>query len=362
MPKVSNSNGTIARNSKKPITIATTMPTQFYNREDKLMWLDWALKDTACDLFVTSQEYFGGHYIMKDDLHMTRQWMVDNVGALAKKHKKCLAVGACVKRDEDRGAMEDFMYFDSQGTLLGYHSKFALPSYDDCRTGGHGQLWPETNFNRRVTPIAIPELRLRVGTIFCWEVSSQTLWPAYSLSGVNLITHPIKFCPKGWLQNKVMSDGKKHIVGFGHAPKSNIWADRLIFASRHQVMCPIAISCNSWDLGKDMLALVGHVDELKKNTDLHEVPSLGGRHYIHTFQMLPEFYEGLDHMHSAGAFANHVGSADDFSRLGEWIMSAKIRRLESHLIGGTAAMECVLKSSANRRQKNSTIKRAFGKK
>lgn len=357
MPKVNNSNGRVP---KPPITIATSMPVQFYDRTAKLKWLDLALRNTDCDLFVTSQEYFGGHYIMKQDLHMTRQWMDENIGAIAARHKKHLAIGACEKNDDSTGAMEAFIYYDNNGTRLGTHYKFALPAYDDCRTKGHGALWPETNFQRRATPIELPRLRLRVGTIFCWECHCQTIWPMYSLQGVNLITHPIKFSPRGWLINKVLNDGKKHIVDFGYAPKSDIWRDRLIFASRHQVMCPIAVSCNSWDLGPDKMAMVGHVDEIKGSTDLRDVPSQGNHQYIHTFQMVPELYTGLDHMHSAGSFADHVGSADDYSRLGQWTMHAKVRRIESHLISGTTAMECMLKAAASNRRKKSIDKRALG--
>ncbi len=189
---------------------------------------------------------------------------------------------------------------------------------------------------------------------------SQSLWPSYSLAGVNLVTHPIKFAPRGWLKNKVLEDGKKHIVGFGNAPKSQMWVDRLIMAGRHQVMCPIAVSCNSWNLGPKMLALTGHVDEMKKTTQLIDVPSDGDKETIHTFQMLPEFYEGLDHHHSAGAFVAHVGSIDGYSEMGEHTMHGKIRRLEAHLLGGTTHLDCVMKSAGLARQKKSSPQRAFG--
>lgn len=356
MPAIPNNNG-----PKKPITIATCMPTQQYDRQSKLDWLDQALADTDCDLFITPQEYVGGHRIMPKDLHIDRDWLVEQVGRLAIKHDKHIAIGACCKTP-DSGATEDMLYIDNDGQLLGWHSKFALPAYDDVRAGGHGQLWPETNYTRRATPIDLPRLRLRVGTIFCWECNSQTLWPAYSMARCNLITHPIKFAPRGWLKNQVLSDGKKHIVGFGNAPKSQIWIDRLVMASRHQVLCPIAVSCNSWNLGDKFMALVGHVDELKKTTHLMDVPSLADHQVIHSFQMLPEWYEGIDHHHSAGAFKAHVGSVEGFSELGEWTMAGKVRRLEAQLIGGTTKLDCQLKATAISRQKKSSVDRVFGKK
>lgn len=355
MPNILN-NGTT---KKRPIKVACCMPQQHYGLTDKLHWLRSALERTECDLFLTPQEYLGGHYIMKDALHVERDWLFENIGRMARVFDRCIGVGACVKTASS-GAIEDYWYFSSRGEPLGKHSKFALPSYDDARTGGHGNLWPETNYKARVTPIAIPELRLLVGTIFCWEIFSQTILPAYSLARTNLVVHPIKFAPRGWLKNKKLSDGKLHIVDFGNAPKSQIWLDRLIFASRHQVMCPIAISCNSWNLGDKFMALTGHVDELRKSTQLIDVPALGNTEHIHTFEMLPEFYEGLDHHHSGGAFVAHTGSIDGFSEMGEWTMHGKMRRLESHLMGGTTLLDCQLKAAALSRQKSSSTKRAFG--
>lgn len=344
---------------KTPVTVASCMPKQNYDRQSKLDWLDRALGETECDLFVTPQEWLGGHYIMKTDLHMDRDWIVDVIGKLAVKHNKHVAVGACCKTTTS-GATEDLLYIDNSGALLGYHSKFALPSYDDMKTGGHGQLWPETSYKRRAMPIDMPKLRLRLGTVFCWEVFSQTLWSTYSFARCNLILHVIKFAPRGWLKNKKLEDGFKHIVGFGNAPKSQIWVDRLLMASRHQCMCPIAVSCNSWNLGEKMDALVGHVDEFRGGTELLNLPSIGTTEKIHTFSMLPEYYEGLDHHHSAGAFKAHVGSVEGFSEMGQWTMHGKIRRLEAQLLGDTARMDCILRVAVSSRQKKSTLQRALG--
>lgn len=345
---------------KKPVTVATCMPRQLYDRQSKLDWLDRTLGEIDCDLFQTPQEWLGGHYVMPTDRHMDRDWVVDVVGRLAVKHGKHIAVGACCTSGGG-GATEDLLFIDDEGQLLGYHSKFALPAYDDVRASGHGQLWPETSYTKRIQPVDLPKLRLRVGTIFCWECHSQMLWGAYSLLGCNMIAHVIKFAPRGWLKNQVKEDGLKHIVGFGNAPKSQIWVDRLLMASRHQCLCPIAVSCNSWNLGDKFMALVGHVDEVKKTTELFDVPAVGSGEKIHVFEMLPEWYEGLDHHHSAGAFKAHVGSVEGFSEMGEWTMHGKVRRLESQLIGGTTKLDCILKAAAAGRQKKSSPQRAFGK-
>ncbi len=368
MPKV-GSNGAPTTNGagKKPITIACCVPKQEVTYSKKLDWLKQALSKTKCDFFILPQEFVGGHYVwqlarrtgLEEPLHYLRDKVVEDYGKVAREFGVCLGIGGCLMQ-EGAGAMEEYLYLSSKGELLGLHAKFALPAYDDMRAGGHGRLWPETNYRRRATPVEIPELRLRVGTIFCWECHSQTLWGSYSMAGVTLITHPIKFAPRGWLKNQVLEDGKKHIVDFGNAPKSQIWIDRLLMASRHQVMCPIAVSCNSWNLGPKFMALTGHVDEIKHTTDLLDIPALGDKETIHTFEMLPEAYSALDHMHSAGAFKAHTGSVEGYSEMGEYTMHAKIRRLEAHLLGGTTHLDCTLKGMALTRQKKSSIKRAFG--
>ena len=357
-------NGAETSSAKKPIEIATCMPVQLHQVKEKLEWLNRTLGEIECDLFLTPQEFIGGHYVWQlsgksAPLHVDRDWLVSEAGKLANKHKKHLALGACCKTGKS-GATEDLLYLDDSGSLLGYHSKYALPSYDDQRTGGHGQLWPETSYPKRATPIDIPKLRLRAGTVFCWEVFSQSLWASYSYARCNVIMHPIKFAPRGWLKNRVLGDGLKHIVDFGNAPKSQVWVDRLIMASRHQCFCPVAVSCNSWNLGEKFMALVGHVDEVKRTTNLIDVPSAGSREFIHTFSMLPEYYEGLDHHHSAGAFKAHVGSVEGYSELGEFTMHAKIRRLEAQLLGGSTAMDCVMKCAVKSRQKTGRITMALG--
>ena len=351
----------VSTDTTKPmIKVATCMPEQRYDRQSKLDWLDRTVSETDCDLFCTSQEFVGGHFIMKDDRHIDRDWLIGRVGLIARNNGKHIAIGACCNANGG-GATEDYLYIDDNGQLLGYHSKMALPAYDDVRAGGHGNLWPETNYRERATPIDIPKLRLRAGTVFCWECYNQTLWGAYSLEGCNIICHPIKFAPRGWLINKTYSDGLKHIDDFGHAPKSTMWNERLVAAGKFQCMCPIAVSCNSWDLGPKFMALVGHVDELRGTTTLLDVPSIGTQQKIHVFEMLPEYYEGLDHHHSAGAFKAHTGSVEGFSEMGEWTMATKIRRLEAHLIGGTTKLDCQMKAASAGRQKKSSTGRAFGK-
>ena len=43
--------------NKLPITIATCMPRQDYDIDSKLEWMDQAVAETECDLFLLPQEF-----------------------------------------------------------------------------------------------------------------------------------------------------------------------------------------------------------------------------------------------------------------------------------------------------------------
>ena|SRR5260370_671831 len=70
------------------IRVATCVPLQQSSATDKTKWLNDALAKTDCDLFLLSQEYYGGHYIEPDHLHYEQAWLDDTVGGLAQKHGK----------------------------------------------------------------------------------------------------------------------------------------------------------------------------------------------------------------------------------------------------------------------------------
>lgn len=350
------------------ITVASCVPRQAVTVEAKIDWLRETLKKTPCDLFLLPQEFIGGHYgqILAEqhgeplpDLHVSRSWVEETFGGIARDYHKALGVGACVIDDEDRErGTEDYVYFESDGAMAGYHRKFALPSYDDVRTKGAGRLWPEQVWKVRVTPIELASLGLRVGTVFCWEVFAATLVPFYSLAKTNLLTHPIKFAPRGWLTfdpkaDKKAPDYEKRITGFGHAPKSQEWIARLKMLGRHEALCPIAISCNTWNLGDKFKALTGHVDELLGTTNIVEVGSEQKAEYIHTFTMNPAYYlAGTDNSFSLGAFKEATGSLEGHKALYSLKMHLKMRRLESHLLNDTTRLECFMKAQALRTKRS----------
>ncbi len=352
----------------RTITVASCVPRQTLTIKDKLAWFDAALKKTSCDLFLLPQEFIGGHYVNKLSLatghgppmplHMPQAWVEDTFGKIASKHKTALGVGACVTDPEHpEYGHEDYCYFDHQGTLVGQHRKFALPRYDDYRASGAGRLRPETVWRERATPVKLPSLGLTIGTVFCWEVFALTLVPAYALARTNLLVHPIKFAPRGWLKTQVI-EGEQHIVGFGHAPKSQEWLERLRALGRHEALCPIAISCNTWNLGDKFKALTGHVDEVLGTTEIVEVGSAPDAEVIHTFPMRPEYYgAGTENMFSPGAFKQATGSIDGYGELGPLTMHLKARRLEAYLIQDITRLDCLLKD-IQMRTKPSTLRRA----
>lgn len=339
------------------IRIACCVPRQYHTRKEKLDWLYRAIKDNPCDLFLAPQEYFGGHVAMPDDLHVEEDWLKAKMSLMANELGTAIGVGAAVKHASG-GATEDYLYFDRHGNYCGYHRKFALPAYDDVRANGAGQLWPETNYQARAKLVEIPDLDLKIGTVFCWEVFSLTLWAAYSFAGANLIAHPIKFAPRGWPKLSPAKEGVRRVIAFGNEPKSQLWRDRLILANAHEVFCPIAISCNTWDLGGSFAAMTGHVDEILGTTNVIDVPSDPASEHVHVFKCDPLFYSGIDHSHSAGSFKAFVGTVDNYSKLGPWTMHKKMRRIEAQLIGGTTKLDCILKASTLGRQKKSVQQRA----
>jgi predicted amidohydrolase len=170
-----------------------------------LAWLDEAIAANPCDLFVTSQELFGGGSTREwcrikgfetDDTPVTEEWLAAKVGSIAANHGLHIGVGATVKRGDV--LTEDFLYYDPNGKLLGYHSKDALPTQDSILLNGASGVTPETNFQNAYTPIVIPELGLRVGTVFCWQVFFVDFWNELMRQGCNLVAHPIKFAPRAW--------------------------------------------------------------------------------------------------------------------------------------------------------------------
>lgn len=267
--------------------ISVCVPPHMTTREQKLKWMDQHVRG---DLFLTPQEYFGG-VMMADDMYMRDEWLRDKVGSIARRHCTHIGIGAVVERAYDR-AYEVYMYFDSSGEVVGEHAKLMLPQYDSATRDGATWL-TEGCTSERVRPIALPKLSLRIGTVFCWEVFSQRLWGEYALRNVNLVVHPIKFAP-GAAIDYVQRDGLWHIGSFSECKTEvSTWTRRLRFASEFQVMCPIAVCCNTWAIGEQFTALVGWIDECFGGTSLNPIPCRDFDSALLSYEMHPRLYDTI---------------------------------------------------------------------
>jgi predicted amidohydrolase len=195
---------------------------------EKLAWLDNAIKANPADLWLTSQELFGGGStreicrlkgINTDDVPVTEGWLNDQIGEIARKYNTCIGVGASVRRLDI--ITEDFLYYSRKGKLLGYHSKIALPAQDTVLTNGASNITPETNYEHACRVIEIPELGIRVGTVFCWQVFFVDFWAHLMRQGCSLVVHPIKFAPRAWYDKGTYPQAQLTRIGFKQDPGSD---------------------------------------------------------------------------------------------------------------------------------------------
>jgi hypothetical protein len=295
------------------VRIATSVPRQYWKQAEKLDWLNKAIAQNPCDLFLTSQELFGGGStreicrlkgIDTDDIPVTEEWLNANVGMLAAFHDTHIGIGASVRRGDV--VTEDFLYYSNKGKLIGWHSKVALPAQDSVVTNGASGITPETDFARASKPITIPELGLHVGTVFCWQVFFVDLWTNYFRAGVNLVVHPVKFAPRAWYLKGTDLSGRLTRIGFTQEKSSDDpnsdplgWIRKLKAESEFKQV-PIAVTCNTWDAGAQYLAIVGWVDEVTFKTNLFHLPSTAETEKVvvtdydpSLFDALPTFHRGL---------------------------------------------------------------------
>jgi Carbon-nitrogen hydrolase len=330
------------------VRIATCVPRQYWMQAEKLAWLDKALDENACDLFVSPQEFFGGGSTREmcrragfktDDRPVTEGWLNEHIGDLARKHKTCIGIGASVKRRNK--ITEDFLYYSRKGELLGYHSKLALPAEDSVLLKGASEITPETNYERAFTPIDIPELGIRVGTVFCWQVFFVDFWAHLMRQGCSLVVHPIKFAPRAWYDKGETLEGEKTRIGYkqdkgSDDPSSDAlgWLRKLKYESEFKQL-PIAISCNTWDGGEQYLALVGWVDEVTHKTELFHLPSTAKTEKVVVTEYDPELIDALPKW-SKG---NYGQFKDDYNVVMQKTMMRKSIRSEQRAQDGRTVMK-----------------------
>lgn len=328
------------------VKVATCVPKQYWLQEQKLLWLDQAIAKNPCSIFLLSQEYWGGGScreicrlkgVTTDDVPVTEEWLAANVGPIAKKHSVHIGVGATVNRDGIN--TEDYLFYDSDGLLVGYRSKMALPVQDTILKNGASQVLPETDFDRASSVIELPKLGIRAGVVFCWQVYFNEFWAALSAQKCSLVAHPIKYAPRAWYKKGFNPQGQPARVGFtqesgSDQPESDAlgWIRKLKYESEFKEL-PIAVTCNAWDGGPKFLAMCGFVDEVTKHTELHHPPSVPETDLVTVHEYDPSLYDELDHL-SLAVYSRFKG---DWQALMQGTMRRKAVRIEQRALNGKTA-------------------------
>lgn len=322
------------------IRVGTCVPKQLYTQQAKLDWLSAAIVNHPCDIFLTSQEYFGGGSIREivrakgietDDYPVSQEWLDANVGTIAALLSTAIGVGASVNRD---GVItEDFVYYNKAGVYVGHHSKIALPMQDNVALNGASHITPETEYARAVNPIVMEDLGLRIGTVFCWQVFFVDFWNDLMRAGTNLVVHPIKFAPRAWYKKGQDANGENVRTGFTQNKGSDKadddslgWIRKLMFESEFKQL-PIAVTCNTWAGGEQFLALSGFINEVAHNTTLFHTPSTAEAERVDVFEHKPELFAELATW-SAGSYARFK---DEFQAIAEKTMMRKAIKIENGL-------------------------------
>jgi len=126
-------------------------------------------------------------------------YIEETFGEVARRHQVALGVGACeFARTSRTGARPRTTCISTRtaSTAGSTASSPYLPTMTSIQ--GRRPAVPETDYQRRIKPVDLPKVGLRVGTVFCWEIYARALVPAYAFNDVNLLVHPIKFAPRGW--------------------------------------------------------------------------------------------------------------------------------------------------------------------
>lgn len=325
------------------VRVATCVPKQLYIQQQKLDWLNKAIHDNPCDIFLTSQEFFGGGSIREivrakgietDDFPVAQDWLDTEIGAMAQKRQTAIGIGASVNRD---GVItEDFVYYNKAGIYVGHHSKIALPMQDNVALNGASHITPETDYARAVNPVIMADLGLRIGTVFCWQVFFIEFWNDLMRAGVNLCVHPIKFAPRAWYKKGQDANGENVRTGFTQNKGSELaeddslgWIRKLRFESEFKQL-PIAVTCNTWDGGEKYLALEGWIEAIRGVENLHHLPSVSSTEIVTVTEYEPKLYNALSNLND-GDYGKFKA---DWPLLAAKTMSRKAVKIEGKTIAG----------------------------
>lgn len=331
-------------------TVLSCIPKQYKTYDEKLAWLDKTMTQYNVDIFITPQEYFGGASMMEHHKAFTEDEVMKDVAPLCKKTTTNLVLG--VQERLKNINKEAIWFINTSGKIIGKVYKVALPGYDHILTNGYGEIVPELDITKRFVTFQLANVN--IGAIFCWEAFSNILWTGLSIEKPDIVASMIKFGANSWPIKEKTEKKSTRIRDFGYGTwdvkKENIWMERLIFANKYQVFCPIICSTNSWNLNPRSLPMAGTISRIPgqindslwkpaKNMKLKDIPEkiIVDTIDLNVIRVTPK---------NKFKYKDITGDWPP-SHLGEYTMLFKIRRLEERLRKGVERKK-VLKKLCSR--------------
>lgn len=322
--------------------VLSCIPEQLSDTDEKIKWYRKQIKKHQPDIFVFPQEFFGGIVMMPHKKEFHKKELLHILQKDAAKNNCAMAVGVVEKDDDGPFNKEVIWYIDESGEYLGQVQKMALPRYDHISTKGGGNIEPETQWENRFKTFTLHGMECT--SIFCWEAFSDLLWSGIALCKPDLVFSQIKFGANSWPKVKPNKDKIKMVEGFGYGswPKEpyewhEVWMERLFFASRWQVKCPVINSTNSWNLRPISMPLAGTIctlDGQAEHSLWYPTKEMG-------LKQIPEkiIVDEIDRDRIRASTINKfiykdmVGEFPPFS-LAKYTMMLKINRLQDRIIEG----------------------------
>lgn len=317
--------------------VLSCVPKQLSDFDEKLAWLDAMCKKHRPDIFVTTQEYFGGAVMMSHDRDFELDFLYPKLKKLNKKYGTAFVCGV-QQQNKDRSNSSAIWFINEDGEYLGRVRKFALPKYDHIVTNGFGQVTPETDLFNRFKLFEI--CGAHVSAIFCWEVYSDILWTGLGIMKPDLIFSMIKFGANAWPKvRKNKATGLNEVVDFGYGgwKEEGRWIERLNVANLWQVKCPIVCSTNSWNLRPISMPMAGTISNIPGQAEhtLWHPTKEDKMKTIPQKVIIDEF--NLDAIRTITMnkfiYKDKVGEFPPFD-IGKLTMHLKINRIENRLISG----------------------------
>ena len=247
--------------------VISCVPKQSYKFNEKLEWLDNALKKFKPDLFVTPQEFFGGIQQMMfetgEPLSYRAETVVEPILSLARKHDSGIAFGSVIDDPLLQQRRERIFVVDPERGVTGTFDKMMLPAYDHIDAKSEIAIYPETSFAKRAKTAHVKGADVTI--LFCWEVWSNYIWHALAQSNADIVLSMIKFGIAGYPIKGKDERGRACVNGFGFGDDGG-WLRRLESAAEFDVAAPIVCSTNSWNQPKRARPLCGTIFPYAENT------------------------------------------------------------------------------------------------